>query len=69
MSGVIVIPGNVRWSVAGWAFRLVIERATSLLSNLEDVQKLQQALALQGLHFRRIPDDQALRTATNPPPG
>jgi hypothetical protein len=63
MSGAIVIPGNEPWSVAGWAFRLVLERAMSLLSDFEDVQKLQQAVALHGLHFKRIPDDQALRLA------
>jgi hypothetical protein len=63
MSGVIVIPGHEPWSAAGWAFRLVLERAMSLLSDPTDIQELENALVFQGLHFKRIPDDQALRLA------
>jgi hypothetical protein len=63
MSGVINIPQSEPWFAAGWAFRKVLERAMLVSGDSEGQQVLKQAIALNGLHFGFLSNDQALRLA------
>jgi hypothetical protein len=63
MGGVITISPQEPWFVAGWAYRMVMERAMTLLSNPVDQETLQEAIALQGLDFEFLAQDQSLRIA------
>jgi len=63
MSGVIGIPDKEPWLVAGWAFRLILERTTTQLSDPADAREVEQAIALHGLHFKFLPQGQGLRLA------
>jgi hypothetical protein len=60
---VIAVPGYEPWKVAGWAYRMLAERATPLLDRDEDRLALVQAGALNGLHLDNHERAQAARIA------
>ncbi len=60
---VVSVPHNDPWIVARWAFRRLLERAASGLSQEEDKYQLEQAIALDGLHFDLLEGSQAQRLA------
>jgi hypothetical protein len=57
----VSIPNYEPWIVSRWAFRTLAERAQSFVSDPNDIYKLQQAVALDGLHFDLVPADQCVR--------
>jgi hypothetical protein len=59
----VSIPHNDPWIVARWAFRILLQRTSSELGLEEDKSALEQAIALDGLHFDLLPVDQAQRLA------
>jgi len=59
----VSIPYHDPWVVARWAFSRLLERASGALSADEDKRVLEQAVALDGLHFDLLEDDQARRVA------
>ncbi len=59
----ISIPHSDPWVVARWAFRRLLERAAERLHDPADVQALEQAIALDGLHFDLLDQAQASRLA------
>jgi hypothetical protein len=61
MGGVISISPHEPWLVAGWAYRMVMERTLALLSDPVDQETLREAIALQGLDFQFLARDQSLR--------
>lgn len=64
MSGVIAVPDRDPWFASGWAFRLILERAKSATTNVEDIYALEQAIALNGLHFKHLSVQQVARLAS-----
>jgi hypothetical protein len=58
----VSIPHHDPWIVARWAFRRLLERAATL-SGEEDKSALEQAVALDGLHFDLLEGEQARRVA------
>ena len=58
----VSVPRNDPWVVARWAFRLLLERTAPGLGN-EDRPLLDQAIALDGLHFDLLEPPQAVRVA------
>lgn len=59
---VVTIPFNDPWVVARWAFRMLAERTAVRVSE-HDKATLDQAIALDGLHFDLLEPDQARRLA------
>jgi hypothetical protein len=62
--GVITVPDRFPWSASGWAFRLILDRAISKLTQAEDIRSLEQAIALNELDFKILPSQQASRLAS-----
>lgn len=59
----VSIPYNDPWIVARWAFGRLLDRTSEGLVHQEDRQTLEQAKALDGLHFDLLAEDQADRIA------
>lgn len=59
----VSIPHNDPWIVARWAFRRLMERTAFALSREDDKRAVEQALALDGLHFDLLDPQQARRIA------
>lgn len=60
---VINVPGHEPWIVARWALEELVDEAKPELADPDDVFALDQAVALDGLHFDMIEPDQARRLA------
>ena len=61
---VVSIPNYEPWIVARWVFHELLEPALELVDLEEDRYAIQQAMALDGLHFELIEDDaQVVRLA------
>lgn len=58
----VTIPFNDPWVVARWAFRMLAERTADRVSDREK-ETLDQAIALDGLHFDLLEPGQARRLA------
>jgi len=61
---VINIPHCEPWIVSGPAFRAVLDPLMVALPDREDREEVQQALALKGLSFELMSEDQAARIAS-----
>ena len=59
----VSVPHSEPWIVNRWAFRTLAERAQTFVSRPDDRYKLEQAVALDGLHFELLPADQCARLA------
>ena len=60
----VSIPHNDPWIVARWAFGRLLDRTAESLVREEDRQALEQAKALDGLHFDLLTGGQAERIAS-----
>jgi hypothetical protein len=60
---VIAVPDNEPVIVARWAFRQLLERLDAEVDAEADSYAVKQAIALDGLHFELLEDDQAARLA------
>jgi hypothetical protein len=60
---VIAVPNNEPVVVARWAFRQLLERLAAEVDIEGDNYAVNQAIALDGLHFELLDDDQAARLA------
>jgi hypothetical protein len=63
MAGIVSIPFYEPWKLSGWGFRRLLERALLDVSNEDDQFVLTRALALQGLRFQLLAQDQGKRLA------
>jgi hypothetical protein len=63
MSGVICVPQHDPWKIAGYEFRTLLERTQGQLEDPADVYAMTQAMALNGLHFDLMTQEQARRIA------
>ncbi|MBN2176098.1 MAG: hypothetical protein JW722_00395 [Demequinaceae bacterium] len=61
---VVSVPGSEPWVVARWAFRLLADSASPLLTDAADKYILEQAVALDGLLFDLLDAEQAQRLAS-----
>jgi hypothetical protein len=59
----VTVPHYEPWIVNRWAFRTLAERAETFISHPDDRYALEQAVALDGLHFGLLPPDQCARLA------
>jgi hypothetical protein len=64
MTVVIVVPRHESWIVAGWAFRMLTDAVSPLLTHAEDKYKLEQAGALSILDFDLLDSEQGRRVAS-----
>ena len=60
---VISILGYEPWLVNRWAFRTLAERAQAFVDDADTEYSIQQAVALDGLHFELLPTEQVTRLA------
>jgi hypothetical protein len=60
---VISLPYSEPRILARWAFRSLLERLLSQLDNDADAATVRRSLALDGLHFELLPQDQSARLA------
>lgn len=60
---VINVPGTEPWIVARWALEELVDEAKTELTNQIDIDRLDRAVALDGLHFKRVEVKQACRLA------
>lgn len=60
---VINVPGGEPWIVARWALEELVDEAKTELADPIDIDRLDRAVALDGLHFKRVEPDQAARLA------
>ena len=59
----VSIPHNDPWIVARWAFGRLLDQTAKSLARQEDRRVLEQAKALDGLHFDLLDREQAERIA------
>jgi hypothetical protein len=59
----VSVPHTKPSIVNRWAFRTLAERAQTFVSHQDDRYTLEQAVALDGLHFELHPADQCARLA------
>lgn len=59
----VSIPHNDPWVVARWAFASLLDRTSAALARDDDIQALERAKALDGLHFDLLEEGQAQRIA------
>ncbi|MGH8990642.1 MAG: hypothetical protein ACRDZ7_03850 [Acidimicrobiia bacterium] len=60
---VISLPNTEPRIIARWAFRSLLDRLLPELDNDADRATVRGALALDGLHFELLPEDQSSRLA------
>jgi hypothetical protein len=60
---VISVPHNEPMIVARWAFRALLERLATEVEAEADDYAVREAIALDGLHFELLDNDQAVRLA------
>lgn len=58
---VINVPGQEPWIVARWALEELVDEAKAELTDPIDIDRLDRAVALDGLHFKRVEPGQAGR--------
>jgi hypothetical protein len=63
LMGGVISDGTTDWFVAGYEFRQVLGRAREKVARADDRWRLEQAEALQGLHFDLMQEEQAKRLA------